>query len=320
MEDSEFLAISTLFDAIGVIEKGIEKIYHYLLTNKRIENLKDVSNQFGLSLKRGYKICSVLNELELVQIYDRPMKIILSTPVLSLWQKIVSDRIEDLVQQFQEKKQKAEEALKDFSKSYNLSEEVPQEFVEFINYDLTNFAETYSAFQAKSMCKIAIGIRYENDLIISLKKYGLEKLPTTFKDAMKDGMLKLNNNLKNLDIQAIFNVELAKELLLSEEFKILTSHIETYGLKFKNVDVHVTYDDFSNFIITDNELIQPSFDPSNKLIGSYLSRNTSIYQIFYDKFNELFEKGIPINQFIKQQEDLNIRELNDIQSFILCIL
>ncbi|MFX0180507.1 MAG: hypothetical protein ACFE78_09965, partial [Candidatus Hodarchaeota archaeon] len=74
MEDSELLPLSSLFDAIGVIEKGIEKIYHYLLKNVRIDNLKDVSSQFGLTLKRGYKICSVLNDLELVQIYDRPMK------------------------------------------------------------------------------------------------------------------------------------------------------------------------------------------------------------------------------------------------------
>ena len=61
MEDKEFLILSQLFDSIGIIEKGIERIYHYILINKRIENLKQVCNQFNLSLKRGYKICSVLN-------------------------------------------------------------------------------------------------------------------------------------------------------------------------------------------------------------------------------------------------------------------
>ncbi|MHA1797282.1 MAG: hypothetical protein ACTSVY_02440, partial [Candidatus Helarchaeota archaeon] len=83
---------------------------------------------------------------------------------------------------------------------------------------------------------------------------------------------------------------------------------------------NVTYDDFSNFILTDNELIQPSFDPSKKLIGSYLSRNNNIYQIFYDKFKELFEKGIPINEFIKDQEDIEIKYLNPTQCFVLCLL
>ncbi|MHA1782902.1 MAG: hypothetical protein ACTSUL_05675, partial [Promethearchaeota archaeon] len=69
-----------------------------------------------------------------------------------------------------------------------------------------------------------------------------------------------------------------------------------------------------------NELIQPSFDPSKKLIGAYLSRNNNIYQIFYDKFKELFEKGIPINEFIKDQEDIKIKYLNPTQCLVLCLL
>jgi len=64
MADREFLALSSLFDAIGIIEKGIERIYHYLLKHKRIDNLTEVSTEFNLTLKRGYKICAVLNDLE----------------------------------------------------------------------------------------------------------------------------------------------------------------------------------------------------------------------------------------------------------------
>ena len=37
MEENEFLAVSSLFDTIGVIEKGIERIYHYLLKNKLVD-------------------------------------------------------------------------------------------------------------------------------------------------------------------------------------------------------------------------------------------------------------------------------------------
>lgn len=320
MENNEFLALSSLFDAIGIIEKGIEKIYHHLLKNKRIENLSEVASKYDLTLKRGYKICSVLNELELVQIYDRPMKIHLATPIIPLWQKIVTKRIEELTNQFQEKKEKAEEALNDFVQTFNLREQISQEFVEFIKYSLENLDETYHSFLSKNVCKIAIGIRYDNELIETIKKHGTKDTPAELKDAMKNSMIKISRNLENLNMQMIFNAEVIKELILSNEFKILTEHLSEYDIRFKSIDVHVTYDDFSNFNLTDNELIQPSFDPTNRLIGSYISRNRNIFQIFYDKFNELFEKGIPLNQFVKDESDFELIEISDIQKFVLCLL
>jgi len=273
VENNEFLALTSLFDAIGIIEKGIEKIYHHLLKNKRIDNLSDVASQYDLTLKRGYKICSVLNELELVQIYDRPMKIHLATPIIPLWQKIVTKRIEELTNQFQEQKEKAEESLNDFIQIFNLGEPVTQEFVEFIKYSLENLDETYHSFLSKEVCKIAIGIRYDNELIETIKKHGTKDTPAELRDPMKNSMIKIAENLKKLTMQMIFNAEVIKELLVSSELKILTDHLTQYDLKIKSVDVHVTYDDFSNFNLTDNELIQPSFDPTNKLIGSYISRN-----------------------------------------------
>ena len=320
MEESEFLPLSSLFDAIGVIEKGIEKIYHFLLKNMRIDNLKEVSSKFGLTLKRGYKICSVLNDLELVQIYDRPMKIHLATPVIPIWQKVINNRIEELSQEFQEKKERAETALEDFLKSYNLTEQVTQEFVEFIKYDLSNIYETYYTFTTKNECRVAIGIRYDNDLITMIKEKGPENVPEELRTSMKNGMIKVKENVKNLDIKVIFNAELVKELLKSEDFKILAKHLDQYELLFQKVNVHVTYDDFSNFGLTDTELVQPSFDPTNKLIGAYISRNSSIYQIFHEKFNELFEKGIPINDFLKENKDLGIESVSEKHSFVLCLL
>ena len=104
------------------------------------------------------------------------------------------------------------------------------------------------------------------------------------------------------------------------DFIILFIDLLEIDFKFKTFDLRVTEEDFSNFNIIDNELIQPSFDPSNKLMGAYISRNKNIYQIFADKFNELFNKGTPINQFIKQKNDLNINSLSDFQMFILCLL
>ena len=111
MEDSEFITLSNMFSSLDIIEKGIEKIYTFLLEKNKIENLKEVCKQFDLSLKRGYKICSVLNDLELVQIYDRPMKVLLATPVVPIWQKIVNKKIEEWQVQYKEKKELCESSL-----------------------------------------------------------------------------------------------------------------------------------------------------------------------------------------------------------------
>ncbi|MHA1351061.1 MAG: hypothetical protein ACTSPZ_09545 [Promethearchaeota archaeon] len=320
MSDREFLALSSLFDAIGIIEKGIEKIYHYLLDHKRIDNLNEVSTQFNLTLKRGYKICAVLNDLGLVQIYDRPMKIHLTTPPISIWQTIINERIEELSQLFQEKKEEAENALSDFIHNYNLSEQITQEFVEFVNYNLKNIGETYHSFLAEKECKIALGIRYENEFSSVIKKYGISSIPEDLSESMKSGITKIKENLINIDIQVIFSTEVIKELLVSEEFQLVSNYLKPYGLLFKNISVRVTDEDFSNFNLTDSELVQPSFDPTNKLIGAYISRNTNIYQIFYEKFSELYEKGIPLTLFLKEQSDIKEESYSKTQLFGLCLL
>ena len=320
MSDREFLALSSLFDAIGIIEKGIEKIYHYLLEHKRIDNLNEVSTQFNLTLKRGYKICAVLSDLGLVQIYDRPMKIHLATPPISIWQTIINERIEELSQLFQEKKEEAENALSDFIHNYNLSEQITQEFVEFVNYNLKNIGETYHSFLAEKECKIALGIRYENEFSSVIKKYGISSIPEDLSESMRSGITKIKDNLVNIDIQVIFSTEVIKELLESEEFQLVSNYLKSYDLLFKNISVRVTDEDFSNFNLTDSELVQPSFDPTNKLIGAYISRNTNIYQIFYEKFNELYEKGIPLTQFLKEQSDIKEETYSKTQLFGLCLL
>ncbi len=320
MSDREFLALSSLFDAIGIIEKGIEKIYHYLLKHKRIDNLNEVSTQFNLTLKRGYKICAVLNDLGLVQIYDRPMKIHLTNPPISIWQTIINERIEELSQLFQEKKEEAENALSDFIQNYNLSEQVTQEFVEFVNYNLKNIGETYHSFLAEKECKIALGIRYENEFSSVIKKYGISSIPEDLSESMQSGITKIKENLINIDIQVIFNTEVIKELLMSEEFQLVSNYLKPYDLLFKNISVRVTDEDFSNFNLTDSELVQPSFDPTNKLIGAYISRNTNIYKIFNEKFSELYEKGIPLTQFLKEQSDIKEESYSKTQLFGLCLL
>jgi sugar-specific transcriptional regulator TrmB len=320
MEGTDFLPLSQLFDSIGIIEKGIERIYHYLLLNKRIDNLKEVCNQFNLSLKRGYKICSVLSDLGLIQIYDRPMKIHIANPIMELWQNIIQKRIEDLENEFQEKINKCESALESFIKNYKMDEEVIQEPVEFINYNVKNFDESYHSFLAQSESKIAIGIRYDNPLIELIKKHGFNKIPNEISEFMKMGMKRIKENLKNIGIQVIFHSDVIKDILKSQEFEILTKLVEDFNMEFKDILIHVTDENFSNFSLTDNELIQPSFDPAFELIGVYISRNKSIYQIFNEKFNQIFKNGVPITQFLKENDEIKITSLSATQQFVLCIM
>ncbi|KKN11934.1 hypothetical protein LCGC14_1021620, partial [marine sediment metagenome] len=210
MEDAEFFSLSQLFDSIGVIEKGIERIYHYLLINKRVDNLKEVCNQLNLSLKRGYKVCSVLSDLGLVQIYDRPMKIHLKTPPLDLWQDIIHQRIEDLQNQFQEKRNGCETALDGFLKKYKLDEQVSQEPVEFIKFDLGNLDESYHALLAQKECKIALGIRYINPLIEYIYKDRSKNITEETQDAIRSGMNRIKENLEKIEIKVIFHSEVIK--------------------------------------------------------------------------------------------------------------
>jgi hypothetical protein len=320
ISEDEFIQLSNIFGALGIIEKGIERIYHHLLENRRIDNLKKVCDEYGLKHKRGYKIISALNDLGLVQIYDRPMKINLATPLLSIWQRIINERIEVLQNELQEKKQRLEITLESFINTYQIEQEIPEEPIEFMNFNYNSIGEMYYPFLAKSECKIAIGIRYENPLISYIQEKTINQLPEPMKKSLINSMDKIKENLINLNIQAIFNNELVKELTNSKEFSILTEYLSGLDLKFKKIDVHITEDFFSNFSLTDSELIQPSFDPSNKLMGSYISRNENIYHVFYDKFTEIFERSIPINQFLTQKEELSFESLSDVQSFVLCLL
>lgn len=318
MIDDEYIQLSNLFNALGIIEKGIEKIYHHLLENKRIENLKDVCDGYNLSLKRGYKICSVLGDLDLVQIYDRPMKISLTTPLVPTWQKLINKRIEELKYDFKDEKKRCSESLDEFIKKYKLkSFEAPQEPVEFILFDMKNIDEMYYPFLTRSECKIATGIRYENPLISYIKNYSIEE---NLAISLINGMNKIKENLKHIDIQVIFNKKLIKTIR-SKEFSVLYEQIEPLEFEFKSLEVHVTEEKFSNFSLTDDELIQPSFDPSNKLMGSYISRNENIYKIFNNKFNEIFEKGIPIEKFVTNQNiEMPFDSLSEKETFTFCLL
>jgi len=201
------------------------------------------------------------------------MKIHIANPIMTLWQNIIHKRIENLKNEFQEKSDKCEISLESFTRKYKMDEEVIQEPVEFINYNVKNFDESYHSFLAQSESKIAIGIRYDNPLIELIKRHGFNKLPNEISESMRIGMIRIKENIKNINVQVIFHSDVVKELINSQEFEQLTNHVENFNLEFKNIKIHVTDENFSNFSLTDNELIQPSFDPAFELIGVYISRN-----------------------------------------------
>jgi hypothetical protein len=248
------------------------------------------------------------------------MKIHIANPIMTLWQNLVHKRIEDLKLEFQEKSDKCESALESFIRNYNMDKEVIQEPVEFINYNVKNFDESYHSFLAQSESKIAIGIRYDNPLIELIKQHGFNKIPNEISESMRIGMVRIKENIKNITVQVIFHSDVIKELVQSQEFEQLTKHIEEFNLEFKNISIRVTDENFSNFSLTDNELIQPSFDPAFELIGVYISRNRSIYQIFNEKFNQIFKSGIPLEQFLSSDKEVKIDSLSDTQQFVLCIM
>lgn len=322
MTEEQYLILHQLFDSVGIIEKGIEKFYHYLLVNKRIDNLKEVCDHFNFTLKRGYKISSVLSDLELVQIYDRPMKIILNRPILPIWQKIVNNQIEKLKIKLKENIDYCETSFETFIDTYELEEdEVEQEPIEFLVLNsIKNLESLYYPFSAKNKCNLALGIRYENILATKLKNKSSNEIKTKYKDQINNALQKIRENLSKIDIKVVFNDLILKELLNSQEYKLLIEIISKKNFKFKDFKVKITSSDFSNFILIDDELMQPSFDPSNKLLGAYISRNQDIYQVFKEKFEELFMEGIPINQYLKHNKELSVSSLSNFENFLLCLL
>ena len=66
-------------------------------------------------------------------------------------------------------------------------------------------------------------------------------------------------------------------------------------------DIKICEETFGDFIILDgNELIQFSIDPSNKLLGIFISRNQEITEIFMNKFNEIYTQALDLAEYFKE--------------------
>lgn len=306
-------SIGKLFGLIGKSEKSIELVYHYLLKNERIDDLKEVCEELEMSLKRGYKICSVLNELELVQIIDRPMKIFLLDPIPA-WQKLINKRINDMKEDLEKRIDSLKYSMESFFKIYELKEPDIGEPIEFLNFDSRNFNWIFYQYLGKNVTKTAIGIVYENPLILELTGEDFSKFNEKLTDILKESFIELAQNIKNNEVYLILNSEVLNTFLGAEHYKKLLNHLKTRvtDIKPKKIDVRVTEEDFSNFSVRDEEmLIQPSFDPKNILLGSYISRQKDIIKIFIDKFEDLFENSTPINEYLEKNNIAGKNKLSE---------
>ena len=63
------------------------------------------------------------------------------------------------------------------------------------------------------------------------------------------------------------------------------------------MDIKIHEGAVGNFIVKDNrELYQYSINPSNLLIGMFVSRQQEIIDIFKNKFDEKFEEAQPLDE------------------------
>ncbi|UYP48531.1 hypothetical protein NEF87_004816 [Candidatus Lokiarchaeum ossiferum] len=306
-----FSKLVDLFDAIDINEKGIEIVYDYLIKNHTIEDPKSIYQTLGLSLKRIYKIFSVLKDLELVQVYSRPMKVILNDPITS-WEKIVSDKIKQIRIESNEKITNCEMQFKSMIDSYNLIPEQPSlppveyinilgdnEPIDFINNELLGGPEK-NIFISKGL-RVKIDFIEHLYSLLSSKAYRKKNGYANFGEILE----KWNKDFPN----HTFNVLLSEEYLEETILKIAQTKIDPSELKIltekmnPNIEVRVSQNTIGNFIIKeDEELLQYSVDPSNTLLGAFISRQKEIIDVFSNKFSEMYSQSVEISQFFKDKK------------------
>jgi len=319
-EGDKINSIRKIFELIGKSEKSIEQIYDFLLRNKKIEDLRRVSNELGITLKRGYKVCAVLNELDLIQIFDRPMKINLLNPIVA-WQKIINKKINELSEDLDKKINTLEESLNSFFKVYELKEPEVGEPIEFLNFDTKNLNWVYYPYFANSVSRIAIGIAYENPFINELTKGEFSIIEKELAEILAENLKVLAEHVRQIEIFIVLNSNVLEAFLNSIRYKNIVDLINIKEFIPQKIEVRITHEDFSNFALRDDEmLIQPSFDPSNILLGSYISRQKDIVKIFKQKFDDLFENSLQVNDYLRDHRIFEKSELSNIDKLALGFL
>lgn len=289
-------------------------MYDYLLEHQIIEDLEVVSKTLKLTLKRVYKILAELRDLNLCQTIDRPMKISILDPQAA-WERLINIKIQVLKDELNEKIGVTEKSLEEFFASYNI-QKMQKSPVEFIRYEGFEFV-FYAFWGERSVC-IANGIKYFNP---GLKKI-IEELEN---NRVSDQILEhLRDTIRKLEIKILISVDALRESIAEvQTFTHVKIKIrgETVKIVPRSIEVRVARESFSNFTIRDDEmLMQPAFDPSNHLLGCFISSQKEIVQIFRDKFESLFKNAKPLAEFLLTSEEFKNLDITAGASFALASL
>lgn len=305
-----FRYLIDLFDSINVSEKGIEKVYNYLLIHKKIDDPKLIQQELDInSFQRVYKIIKVLKDLDLVQTYGRPMKAILNAPV-ETWQKIISQKIEEIQHEASERINNCEEALAHMIDVYKLAKEAPDlPPVEFVNIST---GEDPFDFLSRDLISSHQTIRLAKDL-----HFKFPFLNNFYAKTQKSGKIlsreqysifleRIMEDLVGKKIQILFSEEYIKDMLpiirnLEKQFdQKMIQEVEAQLQENCEFQVWVHPSAVGNFIIKNSsELLQYSIHPSNYLLGFFISRQDEIINIFKNKFDEKCSESKNINELLK---------------------
>ncbi|MHA1338584.1 MAG: hypothetical protein ACTSRZ_02475 [Promethearchaeota archaeon] len=287
-----------LFKSINIVEKGIEKVYDYLLQNEFVDDIKSLAANLGLNIKRVYKIFSVLKDLGLVQIYSRPMTVHLLDPQSS-WEKIIQERINEIKLKAEEMIQFCNNSFEKMKEAYQIKEiqEQPIEFISLIgDIDLEN---AIISLLSENISLIAHGIWYDFDFRRIFEK--IKKMDEEERQSFKELFEKLQRNIFKVLISEEYHEQLINKYKMYFDYIPLLEDLGINNLRF---EIRITKDQFSNFVVKDNkELIQPSFDPSDLLIGYFVSNPGEITNVFEKKFNKFFEKARIFDEKKHLEED-----------------
>ncbi len=312
--DKRLLILDKLFQMLDVKKKGISLVYDYLLEHQIIEDLDVVSKSLRLTLKRVYKILAELRDINLCQTIDRPMKISLLDPQAA-WERLINIKIQELKDELNEKIAATEKSLEEFFAAYNIQKEQKTP-VEFIRYD--GFEFVFYAFWGERSLSIANGIKYLNP---GLKKiitdYENNRVPEQLLEHLRDAMRKLEVKIL-ISVDALRDSIAEVNTFSNLEIKI---HGEVVKMVPRSIEVRVAQESFSNFTLRDDEiLMQPAFDPGNRLLGCFISSQKEIVQIFRDKFDALFKNAKPLAEFLLGSDEFKETGVKASTSFVLASL
>ncbi len=299
---------------LDVKKKGISLVYDYLLEHQIIEDLEKVSKDLRLTLKRVYKILAELRDINLCQTIDRPMKISLLDPQVA-WERLINIKIQELKDELNEKIAGTERSLEEFFAAYKIQKEQKTP-VEFIRYD--GFEFVFHALWGKRSLSVANGIKYLNP--------GLKKIMTDYENnRIPDQFLEnLREAIRKLEVKILISVDALRDSIAEvQTFSSLEIKIngETVKIVPRSIEVRVAQESFSNFTLRDDEiLMQPAFDPSNRLLGSFISSQKEIVQIFRDKFDALFKNAKPLAEFLLSSDEFKETGVTASTSFVFASL